>query len=709
MKLLNYSKFKILNESIDDAKKLLNKLGTPLDNEDFKKIQKWLVNNSGYLPWFTKLRFQNKEPIEQLEKIWITIKDNKRVISKFTKPIIELSNAKEFWDMFNKTEEDMMVKSMYNELLPRQKVFIDINDNSDYKLLLDFYKDKENKKFIKKLKRYWTRGSLINAMSNHVYKKTSTDFDELIDELEKNKVEIWYADKEQDIIACTVDFPQLVEFASDTDWCTLEKSQFDMYNSAGKQWLFFLLDQTGPYSKIGASSFLGQDSKIRFSDCRLKGDINLSINELYITIESRGCSKDIFYIPMKKHFENSSINIDFLSIKTLLDIGLEKKEILKRKKRFQKEDLLLLSDEEKELISKSVSYQQQDDERIQYVLSKLNDEQKKCFNLESEHDYNLLLKVSKDKNCDRFLENSKYLTSIDILKPSFEKFAYVKDNYDYDSLKSSLLKNNIKILTDYKESNLIITLFEPKKLQKIADNYKFKLPQKLTYEGYKSKHIELELMIFKFGIEDIFSRLQLDIIFYQDREVSNKATEFDYNCNLVDDTNGKNIPVKFTQKFLMELLNYLKVEKETLNKFMKEHISKLDNWNSLSVEMLSKLGFDLEHIVKKKSLFISEDLNKLDTDETSKLKLKQKLDKTNELFIDNVLDLLPKKLKKEYKNLNKPDKELLDNQFIELNLLGSESMKTFLSTTQNTNYIQDVYANLKKFISLKNWQKLAKS
>jgi len=408
---------------------------------------------------------------------------------------------------------------------------------------------------------------------------------------------------------------------------------------------------------------------------------------------------------MKTHFKNKETNIDFLPVETLLLIGLDRQEILSRKKRFREEDLSLLTDSDKKIITKSISYQQKDDDLVSELLSKLTSEQQKWFNLKSENDYNLLLTVSKDKYCDDFIQNCKFLTSMELLKASFEKFAYIKDKYDFDTLRTSLVDNRVKILLEDKENKIIIVPVDSKNLQKVAQEFKFSVPEKIAYEGYKSPHIELELMIFKVGLGDIFSRIQLDVVYYQKRQVSNPVDEFHYRWNLVNDADGRPLPANLTTKFLLDLLHHLKIKKESIDKFMKNHILELENWNSLSVEMLLTLGFNKQQITSKKDLFVEEDIEKIgDSPE-----LNSKVKNTNSLFVNNIVDKLPKKLKKEYNRLNLSDKKIVDGLFIDLNLLGTESMRTFLSTIENLEYLQDLCANLNKFISLKKWQNKTKS
>ena len=713
MKILRYNKFKFINENVGEAKSLLNKMNISQDNPDFKQLQKWLINNSGYLGWFTKLRFENQVPMSDLEKVWTAIKDNKVIVSRFEKPVVSLGTLAEFWSSFNEAKEVLLAKSMQNKLLPNQKSMLDIENEKERKLLVDLYNDKDKKIFLENLKRYSKKISLIDALSTHLYKKTSNDFDELLTELKSKKVKVWHADKSEDLILCTVNYEQLVEFAGDTGWCTLDPFQFESYNGEylGKQWIIFLLDQSGNYSKIGTSPYLGMDSKIRFYDCRLKGDISIQVSELFEILEARGCSKDIFYKSMKDHFEKQDTNIDFVPVKTLLTIGLDKKEILSRKKRFKEEDLEFLNDAERKLAEESISSQDNDNYLVMEILSKLDDEQKKSFNLDLEKDFNLLLKVGKDKDKQKFLENLKFLKTREILRSSFEKFAYKKDKYSFEEIKSSLRKKAINILFEDADKGLLLVPFEFEMLGKVAEEFDFDLPEKqrkFFAPEKTSNKIQLELFLFKVGIGDIFSRMQIEVTIFTNRAVSNTATEFQYNCN-ISDNDGRTIYVSWTKNLLFSVLTHLGFRVELLDELMKKHLLTLDDWNALSLELLLNLGYNLKTIKEKKELYISDDMKILNDKQANILEIDKKVNNTNSLFVKKIMSELPSSMRKEYEDLITDHKKYVDNLFIELNLLDNQSIKSFLYTIENVDNLQDLCYNLNRLISMKNWQKKAKS
>jgi hypothetical protein len=209
----------LLLENVAQAKALLKKLDISNTDENFVKINKMLSGN-GYTYWFTKLLFVDKQPFSEIENIWNTIKNEPRIISKFTKPVVQLENAEKFWDEYLSAKGLANAKSMYNEFASLQKKFIDLKNEGDINLLNDLYKDKNKNDFIRKISSYHSRNELIDRLNSFLYKKTDTGFDKLINSLEKEDVQIVYQSNDNDIIVTVVDLMWGVVIAGTTAFVT---------------------------------------------------------------------------------------------------------------------------------------------------------------------------------------------------------------------------------------------------------------------------------------------------------------------------------------------------------------------------------------------------------------------------------------------------------------------------------------------------------
>ena len=323
---MRYIKSYLISENVQQAKLFLSKRGIDINNIYFNKIRKMLSNN-GYVFWFTKRFFEDKVPFEELENIWNIIKSNPQIISKFSKPVVNLENIEKFWDEYNFQKTNSNVKSIYNEFPSEQKGLIDLSNEKHISLLNDLYKDKDKLDFIKKISRYHNRQSLINSLDLFINNKTDKKFEDLVKSLNDNEVDIIYSNKENDIIICTVDYNQLKMFGSDTSWCIVgSEHTFKSYNSEdfSRQFIIFLLDEVGLRSKIGVTTSING-----YKTAHFKNDNYCGKEELDRILKSRGVDILILY-PTKE----AVINVDWTFIKKdmLKHIGFTEEEILEKKR-----------------------------------------------------------------------------------------------------------------------------------------------------------------------------------------------------------------------------------------------------------------------------------------------------------------------------------------------------------------------------------------
>lgn len=313
------SNFKLF-ENVERAKKLLNTLEIdPQKSEAYSKIREMLKNADGYVYWFCKLHFVDKVPLEELSEVFDIIKNNKPIIQKFPKNIVDLENIEEFWDNWNKTINDLKVRKIINELPSTQKSFVSYE--KDFDKLLELANNKNKQYFLKKVSRYKNRDQFFSALELFLSNKMDEGYDKIISFLKEKKIPIFYQDKENDIIITVVNYWQILEVGKDTSWCIVSsESTFNSYNSAlfSRQFVIFLTDETGNLSKIGVTTDITGIRAAHF-----KNDANAR-DQIKQILSERGVDYKLL-TPSKENILKA--NISGLDKSSLLDM-ISKEEIL---------------------------------------------------------------------------------------------------------------------------------------------------------------------------------------------------------------------------------------------------------------------------------------------------------------------------------------------------------------------------------------------
>jgi len=314
-------------ENSQQAKLLLSKLNLdPKNNEDYNKINK-LLSGNGYMYWFCKLFFVDKVSFEELTNIWNIIKTEPQIISKFSKPVVNLKNLESFWDEYLSCKGLNNAKNIYNQFPSSQKKFINLKNNDDILLLNDLYKDKDKEFFIKKISRYHTKSSFIEALKLFLYNKSDNKFDSLLNLLKSDNINIKYYSDENDIIVCTVNYPQLRKYGADTSWCIVgSEGTFNSYNSEplSQQFIIFLLDRNDNYSKIGITTNMKG-----IKTAHLKDDKYIKSEEIVNLLKTRKFDTSLLY-PSKENA--SGISWAYCPFNVLKKIGFTDSEIIEKKR-----------------------------------------------------------------------------------------------------------------------------------------------------------------------------------------------------------------------------------------------------------------------------------------------------------------------------------------------------------------------------------------
>lgn len=337
------SNFKLF-ENVERAKKLLNSLEIdPQKSEAYSKIREMLRNTDGYVYWFCKLHFVDKVPLEELSEVFDVIKNNKPIIQKFPKNIVDLENIEEFWDNWNKTINDLKVKKIINELPSTQKGFVSYQE--DFDKLLELANNKNKQYFLRKVSRYKNKNDFLSALNLFLSNKMGEGYDKIISFLKEKEIPIFYQDKENDIIIIVVSYSQILDVGRDTSWCIVRsESTFKSYNNRplSRQFVIFLTDETGNLSKIGVTTSINGMTAAHFkNDASAYG----SIKEI---LAERGVDYRML-IPSKETILKT--NIKGLDKTLLLDM-LSKEEILDKDNTINGAKELLALDITKEDVDK---------------------------------------------------------------------------------------------------------------------------------------------------------------------------------------------------------------------------------------------------------------------------------------------------------------------------------------------------------------------
>ena len=330
MKYLN--KF-ILNENVAQANSLLKRLKISEKDPDYIKLRQMLQGHDGYVYWFTKLRFSDNQSMEDIKTIWDLIKDPNGITSFFTKKIVDLESMEDFWDQYEAAKILSVAKKVLNQFPSRQKAFFNLKDTSDLDILTQLGKSKSLPALIKKISSFRDKKSLLDAANRLLTSSFDGKFGELIKSINKVDADIVVADEEKNIIICQVNYEQIKVLGGDTSWCIVRaKSTFDSYANGGFQWVIFLVDNfsggNDRMSKIGLTTNTG------YSTAHDKYDGYISKDKMQEILKDRGVELSDLYI--SKEVLLGMSNWDLIPVETLIEKGISKQEIVKRKLLFKK-------------------------------------------------------------------------------------------------------------------------------------------------------------------------------------------------------------------------------------------------------------------------------------------------------------------------------------------------------------------------------------
>ncbi len=323
-----------LNENVIGAKAILKKLGIEQTDTDYLAIRDMLKGNDGYTQWFTKLRYVDKQPMDELKNIWEIAKDKSGLITYFTKSIVDLESVEQFWDQVEQAKIKSSAKKVINQFPSHQKAFFSLTDENDLILLNQLGKNKSLPSLIRKISSFRDKKTLVEAAKRLLQSQLDSNFGKLLKQVEDTGAYIKVADDEHDIIICQVNYNQIKKLGGDTSWCIVRSSStFDSYANGGLQWVIFLVDNFGKNDKM---SKIGLTTHFDYTTAHDKYDGSVSKDKIENILKERGVLLRDLYVSIDTLKAMTDWNDIPVSI--LLDYGISKDDIINKKLVFKNKD-----------------------------------------------------------------------------------------------------------------------------------------------------------------------------------------------------------------------------------------------------------------------------------------------------------------------------------------------------------------------------------
>jgi len=253
-----YSDYRLINESISQAKSYLSKNNIDPNNEEFVKIRELLKKFAGFVYLFTYFHFEENIKLEDLKILLDKIKDLKPLLGNLPRKIVEYdkvevgdsSRYEILFDDLQELEKRRDVKYIYNLLPSTQKELV--TEEGDYKKIFlnlsvsmkELGKDLI-KQWISKISRYKDYNKIINYMERFIKENGDKNFSEIIKDIESENTLISYKNEEENVIITILnDYESCKKLASSTQWCIVDsKGTWDSYTSGNIQYMLYDLNR----------------------------------------------------------------------------------------------------------------------------------------------------------------------------------------------------------------------------------------------------------------------------------------------------------------------------------------------------------------------------------------------------------------------------------------------------------------------------------
>lgn len=434
--MFRFNDYKLINENLEQARKILKDNNIDEENSIFKNIRKMLSNNLGYIGLFTKFAIVDKVDENTLEDLYKKLIELKPILNKLPKQptqyIKDEKGFEELYDDLQKIEEQQTIKKIINEFPSKQKQLLKNIDNiNDY--LIQLSKAKDKKDFISKVSRYHNEDDLFNAIKTFI-DSGGIGFDLLVDEMENDDgISILKKDDNRQVLLVEIKkFNSCNTFFSNTSWCIASSEGFfKSYTSDSKKQyavINFDLPIDDPYRYVGFTINVVFSS---IHTAHLKNDKFIDNKTLIKYLESIDINIDNLYpsfdFIVKNYFKNLKVKDQLIILS-----NYNKKELFDKK---YQEYIKIINN----LREKNLNYAA--DSTIKDILGYVKDK----------YYFYKIFDLLKDNDKKRFLGIYNYLKTDDLQKEYIDRYdeyiilSKVKSWNQTDG--SSIIKNYKKIDT----------------------------------------------------------------------------------------------------------------------------------------------------------------------------------------------------------------------------------------------------------------------
>jgi len=306
-----------LFENIQQAEKLLRNKNINLDNPEYLKLKKKLIdnNNIGYLGFLIKIatNSSSNNSIDFLiaEEIYDIILKNKPILNKLPKPLMQYDDAHNLADDIDSLSRNQILKKFSDKIInPTIKNNINKYGNDvDFLSNVNYFMNKvdsnDKREFLIKTNKYNNIDEFVEDFNGFVDDhKTGFSFKIVMNQIKSMKpdeIKLLFAENNM-ILARILKYSGSQAIGSKS-WCIVgNKEDFHNYTENGKnyQYFFFNFNTNVPNEKMIAFT-LDSDNQVTAAHDRYDGVFNNIIEYL----NNLGVKEKIFTINARERFETN--------------------------------------------------------------------------------------------------------------------------------------------------------------------------------------------------------------------------------------------------------------------------------------------------------------------------------------------------------------------------------------------------------------------
>ena len=273
-------KFILLQESLQQARKILKEKNIEEDNADYQYLRKMMGNNLGFLGFFTDLLINKKVSLEELYKLYNTINTEKYLLNRLPQKIEKYTKLEELeddiqiareWHVYGKEFCNRLTSAFRNKSKKDSQLkdsYYGLNDNQKRDLI-------EN--FIPKMAKYTDYNQFKEDVLSYI--DADADIEDTIYNIESTDGAQIIYNENNIIIAIISDFKASCKLGSKS-WCiSTGITSWNMYtgvDNVGLKKQFFLWNYNIPQSSIESKIGITINSSGSISNTHLKNDYNFN-------------------------------------------------------------------------------------------------------------------------------------------------------------------------------------------------------------------------------------------------------------------------------------------------------------------------------------------------------------------------------------------------------------------------------------------------